>query len=97
MTKPDQLEALARATETVQPSDDFADALMDQIMSESVAAAPSSQPGAAAWRNEMVRTGRFAVAVAAVAAAACLTLSMFAQSEYDQEVMATIDVLEVSD
>ena len=81
----DRFDALARATDDVAPSADFTDAVMKAVAAE---APPVSSQRARGWGEGVVRQGRVAVALAAVAAAACLILSMQAQSSYDEEVLA---------
>ena len=88
----DKLAAIARATESAEPGAGLVEAIMSEVEAERAVVSPRR-----GWRDGVVRSGPVAVTLAAIAAAACLVLSMQAQASYDEEVMASVDVLEVSD
>ena len=93
------MERLRAATDDLTPSADFADAIMAAVEQERTSTgheslAPVSGHG---WWNRLARDGVAAVALASVAAAACLVLADRAESTFDQEVLASIDVVEVAE
>lgn len=87
----EQLSDLARRTDDVRPSPSFADAVMSAVEAEA-SAVPSSP-----LSEELSRTGVVAIGIAAVAAAAALILSVDAQQRFDEEVLVSVDVVEVAE
>jgi hypothetical protein len=99
MTQPEaefeRLAELGRATDSLEPSAGFTDAVMLAVEHEEarVQAASAHSDGL----QSAVRDGRAAVIIAAMAAAACLWLSFQAERSLDEEVLATVDVVEVAE
>lgn len=91
----EQLQALARATDGLAPSAGFADAIMAAVEADD---ARSERPIRGGWDADVIRWGRSALAVAAVAAvaaAASALISMRAESALHDEILATVDLVEV--
>jgi hypothetical protein len=88
----EELQALARATDDVAPSAGFTDAIMAAVEAENAQPVIPSPRG---WEADVLRWGRSALAVAAVAAAAAVFISVRAESAFDEEVLATVDLVEV--
>ncbi len=101
----EKLAELARRTEHLRPTPGFVDAVMAAIEDDAVAprtallaSLPSSRPPRSAALSEGVsRSGVVAVLVAAVAAAACVVLSIDAQSRFDEAVLLSVDAVEVDE
>lgn len=84
------LARAARATGVLEPDAAFTDAVLDAVR----AAPASAQP---AFSDGIVRAGRAAVVVAALAAAASVLLFFQTQSQIDAAIMASVDPVEVSE
>lgn len=87
----ERLGELARRTEDIRVADGFTDAVMAAIQTE---AAPVSAPRLV---EGVTRSGAVALTLAAMAAAACIMLSIDAQSSFDEEVLVSVDIVEVSE
>ncbi|MBW2524620.1 MAG: hypothetical protein JRI23_10615 [Deltaproteobacteria bacterium] len=92
MSEPDdfidaKLAQLARATEDVVPTAAFDDW---------VAAAVGRESGVV-WFESVWRTGRVALLVGALAAAASVVLAMNARIDLDEQVMANFEMVELAE
>lgn len=93
---PEPLDKLAAELRDLRPDDCFADAVMAAVQEEaSRQALPMPAGETNGWSEAVWRSGVPAVVLAAVAAAACLLLSLRAQDDLDADVLATVDVVEV--
>jgi hypothetical protein len=84
----DPLARIARATRDLEPDAAFTSAVL-----EAVRAAPARP----AIGEGIVRTGRFAIGAAALAAAASVLLFFQTQRQVDEAIMASVDTVEVSE
>ena len=91
MTEQDleRLRELAQRTEDIRPSKSFADAVMLAVESDR---ADEREMGVVDGLN---RSGWVAVAFAAVAAAASVVVSLDAQQSFDDDILSSVDVVEV--
>jgi hypothetical protein len=83
---PDALAGIARATRSIDVEAGIAEAVMDRAR----AASPASS-----WMDGVVQTGPIAIALAAIAAAACLAVVLSGPGDVDASVGASMDVVEV--
>ncbi|WP_438017131.1 hypothetical protein WMF18_41155 [Sorangium sp. So ce315] len=89
----DPLARIARATEDLAPDAAFTDAVL-----RAAAAAPApAAPAPAAVADGIVRSGRAAIVVTALAAAASVLFFLRTQHDLDSAVMASVDTLEASE
>jgi len=88
----DPLSRAAAATADLAPDEAFTDAVLDAIR-----AAPPLAPARPAIGDGIVRTGRAALVVAALAAAASVLLFFRTQSQVDTAIMATVEMVEDSE
>lgn len=87
----DPLTRLARATDSIEPDPAFTDAVL-----RAVKAAPApAQPAIVA--DGIVRSGRAAIVLAALAAAASVLLFFRTQSQLDAAIVTSVDTLEVGE
>jgi hypothetical protein len=86
----DPLARIARATKDLEPDEAFTGAILDAVR-----AAP--KPARPAFGEGIVRSGRAAIAVAALAAAASVLLFFQTQRQVDEAIMASVDTVEVSE
>lgn len=95
----DRLQALARATDDVRPSEDFLDAVMKAVEDERLTPAPveTLPTSGRGWREGVVNRGRVAVALAALAAGTALLVSAQAQSDLDETVISSVEIVEVAE
>ncbi|AKT42865.1 hypothetical protein [Chondromyces crocatus] len=87
----DPLERLRQATEALSPESALTEAVMRSV--ERVAAAE----GGGGWLEGVARSGRLGVALAAVAAAACVLLSFQDARALDLEALSSIEAVEVAE
>jgi hypothetical protein len=89
-------ETLAARLRDLRPDEAFTDVVMAAVEREAARHERPAATGPANGWSEMVwRTGVPAVVLSAIAAAACLLLSLRAEDDLDADVLATIDVVEV--
>ncbi|WP_433932031.1 hypothetical protein AB3662_46475 [Sorangium cellulosum] len=89
----DPLARLARATEGLAPDAAFTDAVL-----RAAAAAPATAaPARPAVADGIVRSGRAAIVVTALAAAASVLFFLQTQRDFDSAIMASVDTLEASE
>lgn len=86
----DPLTRLARATDSIEPAPAFTDAVL-----RAVKAAPAPAPPAVA--EGIVRSGRAAIVLAALAAAASVLLFFRTQSQLDAAIVTSVDTIEVGE
>lgn len=87
----DPLTRLARATDAIEPDPAFTDAIL-----RAVKAAPApAQPAIVA--DGIVRSGRAAIVLAALAAAASVLLFFRTQSQLDAAIVTSVDTIEVGE
>lgn len=84
----DPLARIGRATAEIEPAAAFTDAVMEAVRAE---------PARPAISEGIVRTGRAAIVIAALAAAASVLLFFRTQSQLDAAIMASVDTIEVSE
>ncbi|MGK3998267.1 hypothetical protein [Sorangium sp. So ce1024] len=89
----DPLARIARATEDIAPDAAFTDAIL-RAATAAPATAASARPAVA---DGIVRSGRAAIAVTALAAAASVLFFLRTQHDLDSAVMASVDTLEASE
>ncbi|WP_437634553.1 hypothetical protein [Sorangium sp. So ce854] len=89
----DPLARIARATEDLAPDAAFTDAVLRAAKAAPATAAPA-RPAVA---DGIVRSGRAAIAVTALAAAASVLFFLRTQRDLDSAVMASVDTLEASE
>ncbi|AUX27393.1 hypothetical protein SOCEGT47_079810 [Sorangium cellulosum] len=88
--QPDPLARIARATRDVAPDPAFTDAVLRAVRAAPLPARPTVTDG-------IVRSGRAAVVLTALAAAASVAFVWQAQRQVDAAIMASVDTLEVSE
>ena len=99
----DHLKRLAAELDDLRPTDGFTDAVMAAVEQAAIEEGADdatltlvpSTGGSNGWTEGVWRSGVPAVVLAAMAAAACLLLSVQAQDDLDADVLATVDVVEV--
>lgn len=84
---------LARRTEEIRPPRGFTDVVMAAVE----AAAVETAAGSMRLGDGVARSGIVAVALAAVAAAACVVVSIDAQSRLDEQVLLSVDTVEIGE
>ncbi len=89
----DKLDEIARLTDDVRPSKSFADAVMSSIEELDVDG-DRDVSNVISIGDGVSRSGTVAVALAAMAAAACIWLSFDSQQSFDDDVLATVDTVE---
>lgn len=89
----DPLARIARATEDLAPDAAFTDAVLRAATGAPATAAPARP----AMADGIVRSGRAAIAVTALAAAASVLFFLRTQHDLDSAVMASVDTLEASE
>ncbi|AUX48679.1 hypothetical protein SOCE26_102200 [Sorangium cellulosum] len=87
-----EVARLARATEGLAPDAGFTDAVL-----RAVRAAPLPAPARPAVADGIVRAGRAAVVLTALAAAASVAFSFQSQRQFDTAIMASVDTLEAGE
>ncbi|WP_437675679.1 hypothetical protein [Sorangium sp. So ce131] len=87
-----EVARLARATKGLAPDAGFTDAVL-----RAVRAAPLPAPARPAVADGIVRAGRAAVVLTALAAAASVAFSFQSQRQFDTAIMASVDTLEASE
>ncbi|WP_437733904.1 hypothetical protein [Sorangium sp. So ce1335] len=94
----DPLARIARATEDLAPDAAFTDAVLRAAAAAPATAAPAAAaPARPAVADGIVRSGRAAIVVTALAAAASVLFFLRTQSDFDSAVMASVDTLEASE
>ncbi|MGK4008874.1 hypothetical protein WMF31_40085 [Sorangium sp. So ce1036] len=86
----DRLARIARATRDVAPDPAFTDAVLRAVQAAPLPARPTVTDG-------IVRSGRAAVVLTALAAAASVAFVWQAQRQVDAAIMASVDPIEVSE
>ncbi|KYF67586.1 hypothetical protein [Sorangium cellulosum] len=89
----DPLARIARATEGLAPDAAFTDA----VLRAAKAAPAKAAPAPPAMADGIVRSGRAAIAVTALAAAASVLFFLQTQRDLDSAIMASVDTLEASE
>lgn len=86
-----ELRELARRTDGLRPHRGFTEAVMAAVEAADV------EPPVRSLRlgDGVARSGAVAVVLAAVAAAACVFVSLSAQSSFDEQVVLSVDTLSV--
>ncbi|WP_438025982.1 hypothetical protein [Sorangium sp. So ce233] len=84
----DPLARIARATEGLAP---------DAAFTEAVLRAAKAAPARPAMADGIVRSGRAAIVVTALAAAASVLFFLRTQRDFDSAIMASVDTLEASE
>lgn len=84
----DALSRIARATRSLDARPEIGDAVMDHLR------APRSRREAPSWIDGVVRTGPIAVAIAAVVAAASLSLFFSSEGTIDATLISAAEVME---
>jgi len=82
-----RLAELAAQTAGIRPADGF----VDQIM-----AAVEQEP-AASWFDGIYRSGRRAIVIGALAAAACALLSVHFEQQLDDQVLTAFELVELDE
>ena len=80
----DELNRIAAATDSLEPSAAFEDRVLAAVAAEPI-------------RLDFWRTGRIAVVGFAIAAAACVVMALQARSSLDDTVMANLDPVELQE
>lgn len=84
----DALSRIARATRSLDARPEIGDAVMDHLR------APRSRREAPSWIDGVVRTGPIAVVIAAVVAAASLSLFFSSEGTIDATLISAAEVME---
>lgn len=86
----DALERISRTTATIEPAASFTDAIMATVQPTSVVRPRAESPTG----EGVVRSGRAAVVLAGLVAAASVFFAVYTEDQLDSDVMSSVEVIE---